>query len=45
VAPTLSQNGKSRRFGSILSRIERLLSQQTNSFVRCSFSRRQTFSQ
>jgi hypothetical protein len=28
VAPTLSQNGKSKRFGSILSRIERLLSQQ-----------------
>ena len=26
VAPTLSQNGKSKRFGSILSRIERLLS-------------------
>jgi hypothetical protein len=28
VAPTLSQNGKSKRFGSILSRIEKLLSQQ-----------------
>ena len=28
VAPTLSQNGKSKRFGSILSQIEKLLSQQ-----------------